>query len=298
VTLPDGIVEHLREVVALPELEGTRYRMVRRLARGGMGTVYVVRDVELDREVALKVLTLADPSGELAARFRSEARVVAGLEHPGIVPVHDAGVLPGGEPYYAMKLVRGVRLDEWKRTAAPSLAERLRQFQKICEAVAFAHAAGVIHRDLKPANVMIGPFGEALVMDWGLATLVGRAGERPAGTPGFMAPEQQRGGVLDERTDVFGLGAILGFLVAGDNVPRRLDAVRAKATADQPSDRYPSAAALGADVGRFLDGAPVSAHRESLLDRTGRALSRYRTVVILVLAYLAMRLVVLFAARP
>jgi serine/threonine protein kinase len=315
--LGDRVIEHLRDVADLPDLSGTRYELVRRLAKGGMGTVYVVRDTVLDREVALKVMGEPDAAGELAARFQGESRILAGLEHPNIVPVHDAGALADGRAYYAMKLVRGQRLDEWRRSAAPARPEVLRVFRKICEAVGFAHAHGVVHRDLKPANIMIGPFGEALVMDWGVARLLSRPSsavpsvrEGPdgrashltgagtvIGTPAYMSPEQARGESVDARSDVYSLGAVLAALLASDReLPRRLAAICARARAADPADRYPSAQELGEDVDRFLDGLPVRARPESRLERAGRAVLRHRAVVLLVLAYLAMRVLVLFWA--
>src|SRR2546426_4674209 len=159
-----------------------------------MGTVYAARDPELDRRIALKVLNAPDAAGEEAARLSEEARILARLEHPGIVPVHDLGTLPDGRLFYVMKLVRGRRLDDAMANAA--LHARLRTFERICDAVAFAHAQGVVHRDLKPENVMVGPFGEVLVLDWGVAKILGR-GEEPdctiLGTAGYMPPEQARG---------------------------------------------------------------------------------------------------------
>jgi len=232
--IPDSALERLRDAAAAPDLSGTRYRLIEPVGRGGMGTVYLAEDGPLARRVALKVLHLADPSGELAARMLREARILARLEHPGIVPVHDVGNLSDGRVFYTMKFVEGRRLDRYAREVA-SLADRLRVFQRICEAVAFAHAHGVVHRDLKPQNVMVGPFGEVLVMDWGVAKLVGGAVEAPAtsaaatpelaaetahgavlGTPGYMAPEQARGEVdLDGRADIYALGAVLRFVVTG-----------------------------------------------------------------------------------
>jgi eukaryotic-like serine/threonine-protein kinase len=233
--MDDRVLRRLREVSENPDLSGTRYRLIRRLGRGGMGTVYLVEDQELGREAALKVLTVPDPRGDFTARIRAEARLLARLEHPNIVPVHDLGPLADGSVFYVMKYVRGERLDEWRRKG-PTRPEMLRLFQKICEAVAFAHARGVIHRDLKPENVMVGSFGEALVMDWGVAkilasrldeqaTFAGGAPGNPEGTaegailgtPAYMAPEQARGenDRLDERTDVHALGALLYFLLSG-----------------------------------------------------------------------------------
>lgn len=244
--IPDRAIERLRSGVAAPDLSGTRYRLIEPIGHGGMGAVYRAEDLPLGRHVALKVLDAADPSGELAARLAREARVLAQLEHPGIVPVHDVGELGDGRIFYTMKLVRGHRLDRYL-AESPSLAERLRVFARICEAVAFAHSRGVLHRDLKPQNIMVGSFGEVLVMDWGVAKVLkgGDEGEEttlapatPAmaeeppertfegldttqhgvvmGTRGYMAPEQARGEIasLDARTDVYSLGAVLRFLLS------------------------------------------------------------------------------------
>jgi serine/threonine protein kinase len=343
--LPDAALDHLREIAAEPDLSGTPYEIVGTIGQGGMGTVYLARDRDLDREVALKVVHL--PEGDGADRMLREARILARLEHPGIVPVHDVGVLPDGRAWYVMKRVKGSRLDEHARTL--SLPDRLRTFERICEAVAFAHAHGVIHRDLKPENVMVGPFGEVLVMDWGVArgphppapspppafgrpipspgegekklqaTGVGRRRPSPGegdgeagegsgvrargtahgtvlGTPGYMAPEQERGEIdrIDERTDVYGLGAILAFLLDGeDPVPRPLAAIQQRAMASEPEGRYPNVPELSADLGRYLDGLPVKAYSESIVERLGRFLRRYRTPILIVLAYLIMRMLLL-----
>ena len=133
-----------------------------------MGTVYRAHDEVLGRDVALKVINAVGPHVALAARLQQEAHVLARLEHPGIVPVHDAGTLGDGRAFYVMKLVRGASLPD-HLAREPRLDERLRIFERICEPVAFAHAHGLVHRDLKPANVMVGSFGEVLVLDWGLA---------------------------------------------------------------------------------------------------------------------------------
>ncbi len=165
--LPDAAIDRLRDVADFPVPPTDRYEIVEPIARGGMGTVYRGRDRELERIVAIKVLSAVVGGTDLAARMQQEARILARLEHPGIVPIYDAGVLDDGRVFYVMKLVQGPRLDQH----APSctLVERLRLFTRICEPVAFAHAHGVVHRDLKPENVMVGPFGELLVLDWGAA---------------------------------------------------------------------------------------------------------------------------------
>ena len=164
--ISDATLRHLRDAADAPDLTGTKYEITERIGQGGMGTVYRARDRELARDVALKVVRLPEASPDVASRMVREAKTLARLEHPGIVPVHDVGTLPDGRVFYAMKLVRGAPLD-----ALPpaTLAERLRIVERLCEAVAFAHAHGVVHRDLKPQNLMVGPFGEVLVMDWGVA---------------------------------------------------------------------------------------------------------------------------------
>ena len=169
--LSDQKVEHLRTIATDPDFSGTKYRVMRELARGGMGTVYLAEDAELNREIAIKVLNMPEVTTEMAQRLVREAQIIAKLEHPGIVPVHDVGVLADGRVFYAMKLVRGSRLDEYA-ARVDSHKDRLRKFQAACDAVAFAHAHGVIHRDLKPQNIMIGSFGEVLVLDWGVAKIV------------------------------------------------------------------------------------------------------------------------------
>lgn len=269
--LSDDVVAHLRDIAEQPDLTGMRYELVRELGRGGMGIVYEVHDRELERSVAMKVI-----DGE----WSGEARIIAALEHPGIVPVHDAGSLPDGRAYYTMKLVRGTRLDQWA-AQGHALTERLRLFARICEPVAFAHANGTVHRDLKPANVMVGEFGAVLVMDWGIAAV--------AGTPGFMPPERDR----DSRSDVYALGAILRFLIGGEHTPRSLRAIVARAMHEDPASRYPSAREIGDDVLRFLDGEPVSAHRENIFEIAGRQLHKHRALVALLVAYLLMRAIIL-----
>jgi serine/threonine protein kinase len=358
--LSDNAVERLREQADLPDLGSLKYLVIHKLGSGGMGTVYLAQDADLGRKVAVKVMNETDRTGALASRMTREARIVALLEHPSIVPIHDVGLLDDGRVFYAMKLVQGKRLDEFANGAG-TLSDLLRIFQKVCEAVAFAHARGVIHRDLKPENIMVGPFGEVLVMDWGVAKVLGDGGLEAVsatdhgievraiedadliatlplaggqsgdtsggtviGTPAYMAPEQAMGktDLLDQRSDVFSLGAILYFLFTGrppfeltgsvderaqttrkhpprprqinPKIPRAIEAVCLKAMSDRREDRYATAEEIAGDVVRFLDGQPVSAYRENVFEKAGRWLGKNRFLVLLIVAYLIMRLIVFF----
>ena len=186
--IPEPAIDRLSAMFRSPDVTGTRYELVSILGRGGMGVVYLARDTALDREVALKIVDRAPGDA-------NEARLIARLEHPGIVPVHDFGELPDGRLFYAMKLVRGDRLDRWMG-AGREISERLGVFLRVCDAVAFAHAHGVVHRDLKPANVMVGEFGEVLVLDWGIASelRIADCGLRPSTLREPQGrPEQGRG---------------------------------------------------------------------------------------------------------
>jgi len=273
--LSDSVLEHLRHVAALPDLSGTRYELESEIGRGGMGVVYAARDRELDRRVALKVLNVA---------LAGEAQLIARLEHPAIVPVYEAGTLPDGRPFYAMKLVSGARLDRYA-AGNPALADRLRVIRRLGEALAFAHSRGIIHRDLKPQNVMVGQFGEVYVMDWGV--------EAVAGTPRFRAPEAR----LDQLSDIYALGALLEFLLPAP-APAALRAVAAKAQSADPGLRYPDAPALLADIDRFEQGLPVDAWSEPLWHRLRRFGSRNAVLLWLLAAYTVIKFLIFFLPNP
>jgi eukaryotic-like serine/threonine-protein kinase len=327
--LSDEAISRLQAASALPDLSGTRYQLVKRLGSGGMGVVYLAEDTILGRRVALKVLDVPDASGELAARLQREASILATLEHPGMVPVHDAGTLADGRGFYAMKFVEGTRLDRLD-AQKETLFDLLRIFMRICETVSFAHARGVLHRDLTPGNIMIGSFGEVLVMDWGVAKILSSTSEggvdklpkrnktvrnlTPSaallqtehgtvlGTMGYMSPEQARGEIesLDVRSDIFSLGAILQFLLtktSSESSPPPLSAISKKAMSPDRANRYESCSALGRDVGRYLDGLPVSAYPETIFTKLFRWGSKYRMAIGLVLTYLLVRTLLLLWYR-
>ena len=315
--LSDAIVGRLRSVGNWPELASSRYVVLDELGRGGMGTVYLARDQELERDVALKISN-AIASPEVEQRLQREARTLARLEHPGIVPVHDVGRLADGRLFYVMKRLAGQTLQQ--RLASLDAADRLGTFERICDPIGFAHARGVIHRDLKPSNIMLGGFGEVIVLDWGLARDWGlkeeaaadAGGAAIAGTRGYMAPEQASPGPseIDHRADVYALGAVLHLLLIdtlppGDDpgpglrrarVPRPLAAICSTALRRNPADRYQTVAAMQDDVARYRGGRAVSVYRETPWERIVRFTRTYRTPILLVLAYLVMRtLVAVFA---
>ena len=221
-------------------VDPTHYALGREIARGGMGRIWVARDRRLGRDIALKEV-LGDAPG-VRRRFEREARITARLQHPSIVGVHEAGLWPSGEPFYAMRLVSGRSLDE-AIAAASGFEGRLALLPNVlavADAMAYAHGQNVIHRDLKPRNVVVGEFGETVVIDWGLAkdlgdatasSLDGAAPERHAtsasapgettagdvlGTPAYMPPEQAAGESVDGRADVYAIGAMLYHVLAGE----------------------------------------------------------------------------------
>ena len=274
----------------------TDYSVKEEIARGGMGKIYSARDAKLDRLVALKVSTVGDRSVE--PQFFREAKTLAALEHPNVVPIHNLGTASADRPFYSMKLVHGQTLQSIiKRlatgdpaaVAAFTRARLLDIFRKVCDAVGFAHSKGYLHRDLKPDNIMVGEFGEVLVMDWGIAKRIHRAdgsSESAApepdaltyieGTPQYMSPEQANGmyGGLDERSDVYSLGGILYAIltlrppVSGSSLNEVLDKVRKGETTTMAMPR-----------GAVQPGTPAQAGRsvpEALRAVTVKAMNRER----------------------
>ena len=315
--ISEPALDRLAGMFREPDVSGTKYELLSVLGRGGMGVVYLAKDTALDREVALKIVDrAATDRGTNAGAPRAmagEARILARLEHPGIVPVHDFGELADGRVYYAMKRVRGERLDEWL-TPERGIGDRLAVFLRVCDAVAFAHAHGVVHCVLKPENVMVGEFGEVLVLDWGIArTGITDCGLRTAddglrtaddglrtadglvaGTPTYMSPEQARGDpAVDHRADIYALGVMLDTIATAPPII----AIGKKAHSEEPAARYQDVRSLAADINRFLEGRAVGAHRERLIDRAARVWRRYRLPIALVLTYLVIRLLLLWIAR-
>lgn len=223
---------------------GDRYTLGKEVARGGVGVINQAYEKRLRRHLVIKrLIDQTKTSRYVVEKFMEEAQITAQLEHPNIVPVHDLGSTDKGEIYFSMKYVSGESLKaiikqldtgSAESVEAFSRARMLNVFQSICMAMAFAHARGIIHRDIKPANVMVGEFGETLVLDWGVAKLIGRSNDEEAllddsittsrgesqdetqmglvtGTPAYMAPEQAAGRIdrLDQRTDIFSLGVLL-----------------------------------------------------------------------------------------
>jgi serine/threonine protein kinase len=306
-----------------------RYVLEREIGRGGMGRVFLGRDLRLARRVAVKVLL--DPSAARAQRFEREVQLAARLQHPGIVAVYDSGFWPTGEPYLVMRLVLGrslARAIEESETLADRLA-LLPNLIAAADAVGYAHDQGVVHRDLKPSNIIVGAFGETVVLDWGLAKELGDPdGREPAGqaiagpagstevgtvlgTPGYMAPEQAAGQPVDARADVYALGALLTHLLTGEpprpdapagtsqlsravRAPADLLAITAKALAADPQLRYPTAFELADDLKRFQTTELVAARPYSLATRSLRWSARHPVATTLLLGGLA--LLVLLAA--
>jgi WD40 repeat protein len=304
---------------SLPRVDPASYALGLEVARGGMGRILAARDLRVGRPVAVK--ELLGRSRQLAARFEREARVTARLQHPGIVPIYEIGRWPDGTPFYAMRMVDGGTLRDTINHAG-TLAARLALLPAVIaatEAVAFAHGQRVIHRDLTPSNVLVGQYGETVVIDWGLAKdLADTSAEEPEtgasgsgeltsagaviGTAAYMPPEQAHARPVDERADVYALGAILYHLLAGQPpyrgqqdllaavkagpprpvealepaAPRDLLSIVVKAMARDPAARYPSARELADELKRFQTGRMVEAHEYTTFERMRRFVRRNR----------------------
>jgi WD40 repeat protein len=291
-----------------------RYQVINEHGRGGLGRVLRAHDRELGRDVAIKELIARGEVGEV--RFLREAMITARLEHPGIVPIHEAGRWPDGTPFYAMKLVAGrsLRVLLAERKTVEARLALLDHVIAVADAIAYAHGRNIIHRDLKPANVIVGEFGETVVIDWGLAKDLGAAELGPSGgpyraqpdhtltstgsvlgTPAYMAPEQERGEPADQRADVYALGAMLWELCGPSRTPpadprarvralrkngidRDLIAIICKALEPAPDRRYRDAGALAADLKAFTAGARIAARRYSRAGVLAHWLRRHRVV--------------------
>lgn len=335
----------LREVIdPAPNLTtNARYVFGGVFAHGGLGQIRRAFDRVLGRTIAVKEMLAT--SGH--QRFMREAQVTAQLDHPAVVPVHDLGVHADGRPFYCMKLIDGSSL-EAVIAAAPTLHQRILLLPNIitvAEAVAFAHSKGILHRDLKPANILVGNFGETWIIDWGLAGYIAtpegdiidatqsdvershltRTGEW-IGTLPYMPPEQRCGQHVDERADVYGLGAVLYHTLSGrrpyadtpdrllvehvvtnpptdlghlvPDVPPDLLAIVRKAMARDPAARYPDARALADDLRRFLAGRLVAAHTYGFSDVVRRWVHRHRAVlVVAALGLVALGIAGLYSVR-
>ena len=300
---------------AAPLRDPARYRILGEHGRGGLGRVARAHDVELGREIAIKELISRGPVSEV--RFLREAVITARLEHPGIVPVYEAGRWLDGTPFYAMKLVAGRPLRDLlaERRTIDERIGLLHHVIAVADAIAYAHGRSIIHRDLKPSNVLVGDYGETVVIDWGLAKEV-TAIEEPlaAGTPGapadglthtgavlgtpaYMPPEQARGEPVDQRADVFAIGAMLWELCSLHRLPpgsvgqrRRvlhragidqdLATIILKAVDPDPDRRYPDAGALATDLKAFKAGARIAARRYSLWALLAHWARRHRAAAI------------------
>ena len=293
--------EHAAPADATPE-PSERYQDLGVLAEGGMGEVRRVLDRRLDRVLVKKILKADRP--ELAELFWTEACVTARLEHPGVVPIHDFGETPDGRPYFIMKEVRGQTLREALRARGHAAGWSTRRLVgalvQVCQAVAMAHEQGILHRDLKPDNIMLGDYGEVLVLDWGLA-IVAEAGARgAAGTPGYMPPEQARGEAVSTASDVFALGATLFEILTGAppytgesaaavleatrtggpdraalaGAPEELAELAGRALAEAPAARPQDAAVFAARLTSWLDGDRRVSEAEVLVEKAAGMLRR------------------------
>jgi WD40 repeat protein len=277
------------DAVPLPCVSPDLFVLGAEIGRGGMGRILAAHDRRIGRAVAIKEMLTADPLAML--RFEWEARITARLQHPNIVSIYEVGRWPDGRPFYAMPILPGRTLGE-AITGATSMPERLALIPTLiaaADAAAYAHSRRIIHRDLTPSNILLGPFGETVVIDWGLAkdlddpdTLLSSLGSI-VGTPEYSAPEQRqphRAGEVDERADVYALGAILSEVLRAQGAPQELLSVAQKAMQPDVARRYSSAQDFARELRRQQLGQPVAAHFYSRRERAARWLSRRLALVV------------------
>lgn len=270
-----------------PERIGA-YRVTGRIGRGGMGSVYRGERMTGDfaHVVAIKVIKPGLLSETLVDRFRRERQLLASLSHPHIARLYDGGETEGGSPYIVMEYVDGLPLLAWAEASEPSRTERVRLFAEICDAVAFAHRNLIVHRDLTPSNVLVTRERTAKLIDFGIARPPHSDDSAHEGasigslslTPGYAAPERIVSGEVTTAADVYSLGKLLQKLIVAPE-DSELRAIVAKATADEPQDRYASADALAADVRAWHEGMPVAAVSGGRRYVARKFVSRHRALV-------------------
>ena len=261
------------------------YRLERLLATGGMDAVFIARkaDGELKRSVALKLVPAGLVDSEALERFRGERDLLASLVHPNIAALLDAGISEEGQPWFAMELIDGARIDAWSRKPSVRRSDCVKQFHALVGAVAFAHRKLVVHGDLKPGNVMIDSSGRLRLLDFGIARLMGEIprDETPRYfTERYAAPEVRGGARADTAADIYSLGVMFSEIVesrvwASGAAGRDLDAIILRARAEHPEDRYETARQLADDLGRWLRGEPVMARAGGVGYRLSRRVRRH-----------------------
>jgi tetratricopeptide (TPR) repeat protein len=264
------------------------WTLERKIGEGGMGTVYAARrsDGHFEQEAAIKLLR-GLPSAAALEYLARERQILASLTHPNIARLLDGGTTPQGQPFLVMEYLDGVPIDRHCREQRPDTGALLRLLIPVCEAVAYAHARLVVHCDLKPSNILVRDDGRPCLLDFGIARVLGDADRAQpssisrrarAFTPGFASPEQEAGGMVGTATDVYSLGRLLECLLAaaGREDDAELAAVVRRATAADPEARYPSAAALGADLARYRERQPLDAMPHTLGYVAKRFVSRHR----------------------